>query len=139
MDTYSTVLSPVLLMTIELSLDEKLDPLDLLPLLDPLDDDRVSIDSEIVSPVLPPEFEMPGPPFDDCWRSSVSLCVHAPSARYVFVPGTRIATVRPVPSTPRPPRQLGAVSVGRRHRGIEASGEKQNCDRRLQLILGDGA
>lgn len=36
---YSTVLSPVLLMTTELSLDEKLDPLDLLPLLELLDDE----------------------------------------------------------------------------------------------------
>ena len=57
---HSTVLSPVLLITTELSLDEKLEPLDLLPLLDPLDDESVSIDSEMVNPVLPPEFENPG-------------------------------------------------------------------------------
>ncbi len=44
----STVLSPVLLMTIELSLDEKLEPLDLLPLLELLEEE--------------PDTEMLGPP-----------------------------------------------------------------------------
>lgn len=98
---YSTVLSPVLLMTIELSLDEKLDPLDLLPLLDPLDDEP-----ETLGPVTLPEIEIPGPldpadgaaPSPDSDDDFASLCVQTPSARYVFVPGTRIATVRTTPS-----------------------------------------
>ena len=52
------VLAPVLLKPIELEL-EKLEPLDLLPLLLELDD---SLDStEILGPVPPPEFEKPGP------------------------------------------------------------------------------
>jgi hypothetical protein len=82
---------------------EKLEPLDLLPLLELLDD--AVTDSEIVKPVLPPEFEMPGPELetpgpgpDDPLRSA-SLWVHIPSARYVFVSGTRIGTVPTTPST----------------------------------------
>ena len=55
------MLSPVLLKTTELSLDEeKLEPLDLLALLDPLDDE-LETDAEMLGPVPPPEFENPGP------------------------------------------------------------------------------
>ena len=56
----STLLSSVLLTPIELEL-EKLDPLDLLPLLELLDDEP---DTEMLGPVVPPEFEMPGPEFE---------------------------------------------------------------------------
>jgi hypothetical protein len=75
-------LAPVLLNTIELSL-EKLDPLDLLPLLELLDEEE---DPEMLGPVPLPVFEMPGPEFEipgpalDPLRSA-SLCVHTPSAR----------------------------------------------------------
>lgn len=49
----------MLLNTTELALDEKLDPLDLLSLLDS-DDELES--TEMLGPVLPPpEFEKPGP------------------------------------------------------------------------------
>ncbi len=50
----------MLLTPIELEL-EKLDPLDLLPLLELLDDEP---DTEMLGPVVPPEFEMPGPEFE---------------------------------------------------------------------------
>ena len=74
----------MLLNTTELD-PEKLDPLDLLPLLE-LDDEP---DAEMLGPVPPPEFEIPGPlepadgaaspdsPLDDF----ASLCVQTPSAR----------------------------------------------------------
>ena len=58
---YPTVLSPVLLITTELALDdEKLEPLDLLPL-DELEPELELV--RIVRPVLwlPAEFENPGP------------------------------------------------------------------------------
>ena len=75
------LVTPVLLIPIELE-PEKLEPLDLLPLLLDPDDEPVV---RIVSPELPPELEIPGP-LDE--SVGASLCVHTPSARYVFVPGT---------------------------------------------------
>lgn len=54
---------------------EKLDPLDLLPLLLDPDDEPVV---RIVSPELPPELEMPGP-LDE--SVGASLWVQTPSAR----------------------------------------------------------
>jgi hypothetical protein len=95
----------------EFTLEEKLEPLDLLSLLELPDDDT---DAEMVGPVpVPPEFENPGPEFEMCGPTPeleaanvafvapepfASLCVHTPSARYVFVPGTWMATVRTTPS-----------------------------------------
>lgn len=104
-------LTPVLLIPMELL--EKLEPLDLLPLLELLDDDPVVRIVRPESPLLPPEFENPGPEFEMCGPTPelvaanvafvapdpfASLCVHTPSARYVFVPGTWMATVRTTPS-----------------------------------------
>lgn len=90
---------PVLLTPIELEL-EKLEPLDLLPLLDELPEEET--DAEMLGPVLPPELEIPGPLLERLDKpgpgSFASLCVHTPSAKYVFVPGTWIATVRTMPS-----------------------------------------
>lgn len=61
--------------TIELD-PEKLEPLDLLPLLE-LDEEPELADK--LGPVPPPVLsEMPGPPRDD---DRASLCVHTPSAR----------------------------------------------------------
>ena len=78
--------------TIELD-PEKLKPLDLLPLLE-LDEEPELADR--LGPVPPPVLsEIPGPPLDD---DGASLCVQTPSARWVLVPGTRIATVRTRPS-----------------------------------------
>ena len=54
------MLAPVLLKPIELEL-EKLDPLDLRPLLELLDDDPVVRIVSPESPLLPAEFEKPGP------------------------------------------------------------------------------
>lgn len=65
------------------ALDEKLEPLDLLlPLPELLPD-----------PLLLDCCEIPGP------LEPASLWVQTPSARYVLVPGTRIATVRTRPSS----------------------------------------
>jgi len=101
-------LPPVLLRTKdELELDVKLDPLDLLPLVELFDEDPVVAMVRPESPLLPAEFEKPGPERELVGARNVpapldeplaSLCVHTPSARYVFVTGTWIATVRTTPS-----------------------------------------
>jgi hypothetical protein len=68
------LLAPVLLNPVELP--EKLDPLDLLPLLELEDElDR----TEMLGPVPLPDAEIPGPLLDGA--RSASLWVQAPSAR----------------------------------------------------------
>ncbi len=90
---------------------EKLEPEDLLPLplLDPL------LGPETDPPIVKdgdPELVRTGPDDD------ASLCVHMPSARYVFVPGTRIATVRTRPSM----RSIESILSSLRPSAVERSG-----------------
>ena len=65
--------------------------------------------AERLGSVPPPVLsEIPGPPRDD---DIASLCIHTPLSRYVFVPGTPIAT-GPLTTTPLSNRESESSTAG---------------------------